>query len=102
VTVGRIIGWVLLLAALAAAGYEAMAAINSGAWRPIALGELWYRLDRGSLNLMQAVIQRYIAAWLWEPGIASVLRLPGWMAFGVPAVVLLWLCRARRSRRRFR
>ena len=101
-TVGRIIGWVLLLAALAAAGYEAMAAINSGGWRPIALGELWYRLDRGSLNLIQAVVQRYIAPWLWEPGIASILRLPGWVVFGVPAGLLLWLCRNRRSRRRFR
>lgn len=100
--IGQTIGWVLLLAALAAAGYELNAAIHNGAWHPVALGELWYRLSPDSLNLAQAVIQRYIAAWLWQPAIVSILRLPGWLVFGVPAVLLLWLCRERRSRRRFR
>ena len=98
----RIIGWMLLLAALAAAGYEAMAAIKSGGWHPVALGELWYRIDRGSLGLAQAGVQRHVASWLWEPVIVAILRLPGWIAFGVPAAALLWLGRRRRPKWRFR
>lgn len=100
--VGRIIGWALLLAALAAAGYELNASIHNGGWRPVALGELWYRISPGSLTLMQAAVERHIAGWLWQPGIVSILRLPGWLVFGVPAGLLLWLCRRRRPRRRFR
>jgi len=95
VVIGRIIGTLLLLAAVAAAGYEALAALQSGGWRPIALGELWYKLHSASLNGAQAGIQRYIAPWLWEPVITTVLLWPGWAVFGVPGAALLWLCRAR-------
>ena len=99
--VGRIIGWVLLVAALAVAGYEAMAALNAGAWRPIAFGELWFKLHAASLNGAQAGIQRYLAPWLWEPGITSILRLPSWVVLGIPAAALLWFCRRRTPERRF-
>lgn len=99
--VGRVIGWLLLLVVLAAAGYEAMAAVNSGAWRPIALGELWFKISPSTLNGAQAGIQRHVAPWLWEPVITSILRLPGWAVFGVPALALLWLCRRRGSGRKF-
>jgi hypothetical protein len=92
----------MLFAALAAIGYEINAAIHQGGWRPIALGELWSRIDRGSLELTQAFVQHHIAAWLWRPGITSILQLPGWLVFGGPAVLLLRLCRERRPRRRFR
>lgn len=99
--VGRFIGWVLLVLAVAAAGYEVMAALNAGGWRPIALGELWFKIHPASLNGAQAGIQRYIAPWLWEPGITTILRAPGWVVFGVPAVLLLWLCRQRTVERKF-
>jgi hypothetical protein len=102
VKIGQFIGWVLLFAALAAIGYEIDAAIHQGGWRPIPLGELWSRIDRGSLDATRAFVQRDIAAWVWQPGIASVLKLPGWLVFGGPAVLLLRLCRERRPRRRFR
>jgi hypothetical protein len=101
--VGRILGWLLLLAALAAAGYEAMAAFNAGAWRPVAMGELWYKLHATSLNAAQAGIQRHIAPWLWEPGITTILRLPGWAVLGVPGLLMLWgfRRRTRHADRRF-
>ena len=99
---GRSIGWFLLLLAAAAAGYEAVAALDSGAWRVRALGEIWYAIDAGSLNLAQAVVQRHLWPFLWEPVITSVLLLPGWAAFGAPGLVLAWVCRRRRRRRRRR
>ena len=96
----RIIGWVFVLAAVAAFTYEAMAALGGGEWRVVALGELWFKLHAASLNGAQAGIQRYIAPWLWEPVITSILLLPGWAVFGVPGVLLAWFCRKRSNNRR--
>ena len=99
---GRMTGWLLLLLAAAALGYEAMAALDSGTWRTRALGEIWFAIDVGSINLAQAVIQRYLWPFLWEPVITSVLLLPGWAVFGAPGLVLARICRARKRRRRRR
>jgi len=92
----------LLLIAVAAAGYEARAAFETGGWRPVALGELWYKIHAASLNGAQAGIQRYISPFLWEPVITTILLWPGWAVFGVPGAALTWVCRARRrgARRR--
>ena len=91
-------GWGLALAAVAAAAWAVAVAGPAGiAERP--LGELWFKLDPGSLNLIQAVVERYIWPPLWDPAIASVLRLPAALVFAVPAAVLLALCLLRRRRR---
>ncbi len=100
--IGRIIGLILLLAAAAAVGYEMRAAFETGGWRPVALGEIWYKLHSSSLNGAQAGIQRYIAPWLWEPAITTVLLWPGWAVFGVPGGALYWYYRGRRRRARGR
>lgn len=86
--------------ALATLGYEAFLAIDTGTWRLVALGEIWFKLDSQSLNGAQAGIQRYVSPYLWEPVITTVLLWPAWAVFGAPAVILIQLFRARR--RRFR
>jgi hypothetical protein len=91
------VGALLLALALAALGYELWAALEAGAYRTIAAGELWYRLDRGSLNLSQAVIQRYVHPWLWEPAIVTLLRWPAWALLGAPGAVLVLISSLRRS-----
>jgi hypothetical protein len=99
-TVCRIFGWIFVLLALGAIAYEVMAAMNSeGGWRMIALGEMWFKLHPPSLNAAQAGIQRYVAPWLWEPGITTILLWPGWLVFGVPGVLAVILCRRRRGHR---
>lgn len=99
--IGRALGWIFIIAALAAATYEIVAAIGSGRWSMIALGELWFKVDTASLNAAQAGIQRHVAAWLWDPVIATILLAPGWVVFGIPGLLLLWCCRNRNRRRRF-
>jgi len=96
---GRIIGWLFIVAALAAATYEIVAWIGAGDWRMIALGELWFQIDSSGLNGAQAAIQRHLLAWLWDPVMVTILLAPGWVVFGIPGVALLWFCR-RRGRRR--
>ena len=94
----RILGWLLIVLALGALGWEAFAAWQTGGWRMIPLGELWFKLHSNSLNASQAGIQRYVAPWLWEPVITTILLWPGWAVFGVPGVLLLWAGR-KKSRR---
>src|SRR5271167_3224281 len=71
--VGRVIGWIALLAGAAVLVRDVLVWIDTKHWVPIALGQLWYDLNRSSLNLVQAVTQRYIHPFLWDPIIVSVL-----------------------------
>ena len=98
--VGRIVGWILLIAAGITLAGDIIAWYHTGTWRLIAAGELWFKLDRGSLNLVQAVIQRYVSARLWDPVIQTVLQFYALLVFAVPGLVLLWVTRSREKRRR--
>jgi hypothetical protein len=89
-----------VLLALGVVAYEILV-LNNGAdgWRLIALGEIWFKAHTESLNGAQAGIQRYLAPWLWEPVITTILRWPGWLVFGVPGVLAVILCRKRHGHR---
>ena len=94
----RILGGLLLILALAALGWEALSAWQGGGWRMVPLGELWFKLDSKSLNASQAGVQRYVAPWLWEPVITTILLWPGWAVFGLPGALLLWVGRRKPGR----
>ena len=78
--IGRLIGWIILLAGLSVLVRDVLVWVDTKHWAPIALGQLWFDLDRSSLNLVQAVVQRYIHPFLWDPIIVTVLL---WWAFAV-------------------
>jgi len=82
--IGRLIGWIFFLAGLAVLARDAFVWIETKQWAPIALGQLWYDLNRSSLNLVQAVVQRYLHPFLWDPIIVTVLL---WWAFAVLMVL---------------
>ena len=98
--IGRVIGWLLLLAAAVVFMRDLIGWYDTGVFAPTAAGQLWFDIDRSSLNLVQAVIQRYISAWLWQPVIATILL--GWavLVIGGPGLLLVWACRRRNRRRR--
>jgi hypothetical protein len=100
--VGCSLGWFLVLAALAVAGWELLAPDPASGIGLRPAGELWFSLSVGSLNLMQAVIERYIWPALWDPGVVSILQLPALLVFAVPGLLLLIACFGRRSFRRRR
>ncbi|WP_338021472.1 hypothetical protein [Aquibium microcysteis] len=62
------------------------------------LGTSWFAVSPETLNLAQAVIQRYVLAGLWDPVIVSVLNLPGFVAF--LAMALLFYAIGRRPQHR--
>ena len=89
--VGRIIGWLICAIALMALGAETIASLETGNYRGLAIGEIWYLIDRESLNLIQAVVQRYLLPSLWD-SFVMLLTQPAWLVFGIagPALVLLF------------
>jgi len=93
--VGRIIGWILVTAAVAIFARDILASIDTGSLAMMSAGELWFRIDNGSLNLAQAVTQRYLFPSLWDPVIVTVLIWPATAVLGVPGMILARLCRRR-------
>ena len=87
----RVVRVVLVVVAVCAA-VAAIAVLVAG---PASenLGNLWNNHAPGSLNLAQAVIQRYIHPALWTDVLIPVLLMPAVGVFSTVAVValLLWL-----------
>ena len=96
--VGRVIGWIALLAGAAVLVRDVLVWIDTKHWAPIAFGQLWYDLNRSSLNLTQAVVQRYIHPFLWDPIMVSILLSWAFAVLMLLAALLLVLFR-RRARR---
>ena len=98
--VARFFAWLFILLALALAGLEVSEFFRTGSYETRSLGRLWFQLDRASLNLAQAAIQRHVTPSLWDPVLVSVLRSPTWAAFAVLGglgAAILWGTRRRRQ-----
>lgn len=97
-TIARGLGALFLILAATALAYEAMVFWQTGDYRMVPSGEFWFTVHVGSLNLAQAVVQRYIHPALWDPVIAGLLQWPAWSLLGAPGVVLAFgLPRGRRA-----
>src|SRR6185369_656324 len=94
--IGRLIGWIIFLAGLAVLARDVFVWIDTKHWAPIALGQVWFDLNRSSLNLVQAVVQRYIHPFLWDPIIVSILLCWAFAVFMGLGLVLLALSGRRR------
>ena len=98
--VGAILGWLFILASIAVAVWEFLAPDKSTAGYLRPAGEVWFRIDTGSLNLVQAVVERYIWPPLWDPAISSLLHVPAIVLFAVPGLLLVLLNHLRLPRKR--
>ncbi|WP_169569496.1 hypothetical protein [Sneathiella limimaris] len=76
-------------------GSELLLSLRAGEWTPQLLGQLWFELHPESLNLTQAIIQRYLIPQLWDPVVVEILLWPAWLVFAIPGVALLLLFRQR-------
>jgi len=93
----RLVGLALLAGAVVALGADGLRSLQQRALAPQALGELWFLLSPDSLNLLQAVVQRYLWPWLWDPAAVWLLRLPSWLILGLVGLGLRLACRRRAS-----
>lgn len=100
--VGRILGWLAIVVAVATAVLMIAARFaGQGPGQP--LGQLWFTVDVGSLNLLQAVVERELWPPLWDYIVFPVLRLPAIVvALAAVAVgaLLLFVTRRRGNKRR--
>jgi len=96
----RVLGWLLIVLAVATAGHEAIASLDAGAYKMLAFGGLWAKIDIASLNLIQAVVQRYVWVWLWDGVIVNLLLLPAWAVLSVPGILMVLGFRERGGSRR--
>lgn len=88
----RLLGWILMGAALATLALDAWAWIG-GARKLTAAGELWRRMHPDSLEATQSIIQRYLFPWLWDPLMTWALLQPAAVVLGVLGFFLAWLAR---------
>jgi hypothetical protein len=91
--VGRVIGWLVLLAGFSVLTRDVMVWIDRKIWAPVALGQLWYELSRSSLNLVQAEIQRYGSPFLWDRIILNILLCWAFAALIGLGILILLLAR---------
>jgi len=98
--VGRLLGWLIVLSGIAVLARDIMVGVQTGVWAPIALGQLWFDIDRSSLNLVQAVVQRYISPVLWDPVIVGLLYCWAFLVLLILGAIFLSIFR-RRQRRLF-
>jgi len=99
--VGRLIGWIFLIAALAVLARDALASIDAGSLSLIAAGELWFSLHQTSLQVAEPAIARHIPVigpWLWHPVISTLLTWPALFVLGAPGLLLAWAFRTRRRK----
>jgi len=99
VIVLRVLGGVFLLLAAIVLSHD-LIRLAQGAGGLSALGELWYSIDAGSLNLLQAGIQRHVAPEIWDGAIVPLLLLPAVAVTGGLGLVLYLLGSLRRGSRR--
>ena len=91
-----LIGIVLIVPAAGALYWDIAVLIQTGQFKLSTWGELWYALHPSSLNLYQAVVERYLSIDLWDEVLAPMLFWPAVLAFGLPGLILAFLPKIQR------
>ncbi len=101
----RGIGWALLLIAVLVIVYGAVIWQGGVPVFEQTGGEYWFKAHSESLNLAQAIIQRYLHPSIWDPFLVNILLWPvalglGLIAvmFALPGILIVSLFRRRRRR----
>lgn len=88
-SVRRLLGLGLIVLAAAIVAFDLVSGLSgAGLLGFVSLGDLWGRLSAASLNLLQAIVQRYLFPALWDPVLVTFLLLPAWLVFAAPGLLL--------------
>ena len=94
----RALGWVLLASGVAAFVNDCLSWWSEGTFRLLTLGELWSRLDFGSLHAAQGLMANHARGVAWHWIAMPLLALPALPSFVIAGVFFLWLGRRIGSR----
>ena len=93
----RNLGILIFVVGAVVLAFDIIRSFGAGYFAPKLLGQHLFEYFPAQLGLAQAAIQRYIAAWLWDPVIQWLLNLPTFInLMGLGIVVYLptfWLRR---------
>lgn len=93
----RSLSFWLFAAALVAFVHDGANSIAASELKIASIGEVWFGLSPPSINLTQAVIERYTLPFLWDPVLVSFLSLPAGIALMLISFLFAFLGRRRRS-----
>lgn len=68
-------------------------------WQTAALGDWWFWVHAGSLQLLQPAVERHISPDLFDPYILKLLEWPAFAQIGVLGLAFLGVSRLFRRRR---
>ncbi len=86
--IGQIFSGIFLVGFLAVAGLGGWLAAQ-GQDLSAPAGRVWYQTHTGSLNLIQAVTERYVSQTLWDEVLFPALLWPTWGLLSGFALVFL-------------
>ena len=87
----RTLGWMFIVFGVVILGRDCARWLEFSYFTPTPLGQIWYLINPGSLNLSQAVIERHVAVWLWQDAIGVALRWPAWITLPAFGIFIIWL-----------
>jgi hypothetical protein len=84
----RTFGWLFILLASAALGWELYALAETGSFRLSSLGDLWNSLHPESLGSVQGRLEGHVSATLWDGVLAPLLLRDAVLVFALPGLLL--------------
>lgn len=96
--IARTVGLLLVVCAFASLVVDGSRSIANETLVLTPAGKTWYDVDRDSIGLAQAVVQRYTFPFIWDPVVQTALTWPTAAVLGVPGLILLVVGRRRRRR----
>ncbi len=84
----RLFGWFMIAWAVAVILIEGYDWQQKGDWVVTPAAQLWYQIDRDSLNGMQSAIEHYLMPALWLP-VDWALQMPAWLMLTLLGLGLL-------------
>lgn len=96
----RILGTILIVLGLGILGWDLARWWQTDDFVPQVGGQVWFELSPGTLNLTQAVVQRYLTPALWDDVLQPVLLWPAFVVLMGLGIVLFVIGRI--GRRRYR
>ncbi|MGE0845547.1 MAG: hypothetical protein AB7L41_04705 [Flavobacteriaceae bacterium] len=95
--IARFLGFWILAAAFIGLIADGARSIAAAEFVTLPAGQVWYWIHAPSLNLVQAGLERSWAAFLWDPVLITLLKLPAFAVAGALGLLLLWLGRRRNA-----
>ena len=95
----RVIGWLLIAAALLALGWDLFLWIHGGHFALSAAGRLWYIVWPRGFNFAEHTVAGLTSKSFWDSVNRAVLAQPLLFVAGSPGLVLALIARRRRRRR---